>query len=96
MGLKRVSTLHGELVVNDGRGEVKLSATEVRDRKGREDKVQGELEAKAGRSLGVPVFYHKNRDGSIAVATGTPPMTNGVVVWTEDQPSARYERGQIP
>ena len=96
MGLKRVSTLHGELVVNDGRGEVKMTAAEVQSRKGREDRVQGELEAKAGRGLGVPVFYHKNRDGSIAVATGAPPMINGVVVWPEDQLPAPYERGQIP
>ena len=86
MGLKRNSTLHGELVVNDGRGEVKMTTTEIQSRKGREDQVQGELETKAGRTLAVPIFYHKNRDGSIAVATGAPPMTNGVVVWPEDAP----------
>ena len=78
MGLKRVSTLYGELVVNDGRGEVKMTATEVQGRKGPDSQVQGELESKAGRALSVPVFYHKNRDGSPASATGVPPD-----VWPE-------------
>ena len=85
MALKRISTRGGVVVVNDGQGDITLTKIEVDARDKDPSKVQEDLESKAGRSLSVQVFYHKNRDGSIAVATGSPPMTNGVVVWPEDQ-----------
>lgn len=42
-------------------------------------KVLAEVERLAQQSL--PFFFHFNRDGSLAVATGAPPD-----VWPEDEP----------
>jgi len=44
-------------------------------------KLLTEVQRRAGRSL--PLFFHYNRDGSLAVAYGAEPL-----LWPEDDPDA--------
>lgn len=74
MALMRVGTLKGEVVIDDGKGEVKLSKVEVDSRKGSDEQVKGEMESKAGRSIDIPLYFRKHKDtGRMMVATGVEP-----------------------
>ena len=80
MGLKRVFSGNNRSLVAFGiefdekACEMEKSALSVFDT---EDKLQGEV---TQQMFPVPVFVHKNRDGTIAIATGEEPD-----VWPEDE-----------
>lgn len=78
MGLKRISTLR-QVVIDDSEASVSLS---LRDGANRE-RTGLQLKEELSRQLpapSTPIFIHKNRNGTIAVATGVEPE-----VWPEDQ-----------
>lgn len=84
MGLTSISTLKGELVIEiDGRSAV-FTKADITARVGKEAQIKSEIEAKMGRTLGIPIFFHRNRDGTLAVATGREPE-----MWPEDEAEMR-------
>lgn len=73
MPLMRTCTTKGEVIIDDGKSEIKLTKAEIENRKGRDDQVKGEMEAKAGRAIDVPVFFRKHAvTGRMMIVTGEP------------------------
>jgi len=84
MGLTRVSTLSGDIIIEeDGKTFAILSSdTATKDKTVDDKTLKDALEKKVGdgTKLKVGVFYHKNLGGSVAIATGMAPA-----VWPEDE-----------
>jgi len=78
MGLERINTQSKQVILKIDGQTVIVNATEIQTRN--EVQTKSLLESRLGRSFPFPVFFHKNRDGSMAVAIHNPPG-----VWPEDE-----------
>jgi hypothetical protein len=89
MGWNRIaSTAAGGVVLDDGAVKVEIAAAAL----GTHDtpaKLLAEAERQAGKALS-GVFFHVNRDGSVAIATGQEPDA-----WPEDtEPDSQSPGGK--
>lgn len=84
MGLTRISTRKGEFVIEINGRSAAFTKEDITARVGKEAQIKAEIEGKLGRALGIPIFFHRNRDGTLAVATGRAPE-----MWPEDEAEAK-------
>jgi len=78
MGLERINTYNKQVLLKVDGQTVAVSPVELQPRNEAETKTL--LESRLGKSFPFPIFFHKNRDGSVAIATGEHPE-----VWPEDE-----------
>lgn len=79
MGLTRISMKNGVVIIEVNRIPLRLNTNDMK-RVTSSVEFKQELETKFGRGLPFPVFYHKNRNGTMTVVTGEKPD-----VWPEDE-----------
>lgn len=72
MGLTRISTTDGLLIEMDGK-QARLSKAQMVDDVGRGSTLANEVTRQLGKALGKPIFFHKNRSGTVDVYTGKVP-----------------------
>ena len=73
MGLTRISTVGGEIVIEiDGR-QARVPQAVVDAKVRRVGQLESEIATRLGRAFGQPIFFHQNRSGTVDVYTGKIP-----------------------
>ena len=72
MGLTRISTKDGLTIDLDGKS-ARLTKEQMAADVGRGKVIENEIARQLGKALGKPIFFHKNRSGTVDVYTGKIP-----------------------
>ena len=72
MGLTRINTKDGLVIELDGK-QARLTKAQMSADAGRATVLETEITRQLGKSLSKPIFFHKNRSGTVDVYTGKIP-----------------------